>query len=177
MSDTVYNSGGTILSPSLRTNAYIEYLSPLDLTNVFQSPLLISYSAKTEGTWTKITNLSPVYTNDITFSGDTLTILSAGRYYISLNCVIKKSGTGDRFIGFSFAVNETDADKGGVNDLTLSAGGTNLETQDWIGVTPVSLLDLNASDTLKLFINQINPGGSPVQDMEIGHLAWIVYKL
>lgn len=165
-------------SPGSANNAQIGFASPLSITgDVFTTPLAIAYAIKNEGTWTKITGLSASITNNVTYTSDTATVPSDGLYNVSISIILNKTASNERFIGFSIPVNATDADKTGVNDLSLFCAGSGIDGSEPRSFAGSAIMDLSASDTLKLFINQLHVSGSTEQDMEIGNLCWSIFKL
>ena len=151
--------------------------APSNGVDAFPTALSILYSAKTEGTWTKVTGLSSINTRgDISFASDSVTINESGRYKVDLSVVFMINTNSERVSLFSVSVNQTDADKV-LASLLPDVSSSESASSQWINVSSSKVLTLNSTDTLKIFYSQLDEAGVGTDDVSIALIKLNVYKV
>ena len=146
-------------------------------SNAFPTALSIAYSAKAEGTWTKVIGLSSIDTRgNISFASDTITVNESGKYRIDLSIVFMTDTNVERVSLFTVAVNQTDADKA-LGDLSPDTSSSETSSSQWINASGSKTLTLAATDTLKIFYSQLDESSASTDDVAIAIIKVNVLKV
>ena len=178
----VQSAGGGASSGTVtpETILFAGYTSPVSTTDpTFTAPIVILYSVKAEGTWTKVVGMSQInQSGDLSFVDDTVTINSDGQYTISISSVfeVDTPGSGDRVSMFTLGVNVDDTDKV-LGDLPPQVSSSETDASNWTNISSSGTLPFLTNDTIKIFYSQVNESGGNVNDTNIAMMRIYVVKV